>query len=191
MNLLKEITVYQLMSIAFFMFLTYAVIDVFYKVNEHKKYDMDKILSDIKKEYPKAIVTFQNIKIEGNHAKRTYSDNGAPESYYETIYVYIKNNQLKKEPNFIWLLFAFPPLLFLTVFHQDPRTLKIKDLYKVSLHTWSWIIGSVFISIIMSISSFSEGKYVSPYRDFNEFNRETTILLNQINLDNYKKQSND
>ncbi len=191
MSFFKNITVFHCITLFFSVFIFYALFNVYFKVQEHKKYDMERILSDIKKKYPKSELTFQNIIIEANHPKKTYSENGALEYYYEKKYVYIKDNQLQKEANYIWMLFAFPPLLFLTIFHQNPRTLKVKDLHQVSLHTWSWIIGSIFITMIMFISPLSENRYVSPYRDVNEFNRETTILLGELNLDNYKIQTND
>lgn len=161
--------------------------DVFSKIQEHRSYDMQKILIDIKKKYPFSTLNFQNIKIEGNYAKRGVSHNGAPEDYYESTYVSIKNGKLRKENNFTWLLCFFPLILILFVSQipKDPRTLKIKDLHTIGLKTFIYILSSIFISVIIFSPLFKD-KYVSPYKDINEFSREISILLDEINLEKYK-----
>lgn len=182
---LKNITVFQLLLILFFAFVLYSIVDVFFKVQTHRNYDMEKLLADIQKRYPKSELTFQNIRIEDNHLKRhTYSDS-YDDTYYETTYFYIRNNQLKKEPNFLWVLFLFPCFLILTVFHEDPRTLKIRKLNKVSLRTWSWIIASFVMSFFVLISSID--KYERKHLYHNTFKNETDAIVNQADLSNYKK----
>ena len=182
----KNITVYELLQIVFFIFIGYAAMDVFSKIKEHAHYDMQALLLDIQKEYPKSTLTFQNIRIEGNYAKTSYSENGAKETYYESTTVYIEDNQLKKEYNFLWVLCVFPLLLFLSIFHQDPRTLQIKKLGKVSFHTCAWMAGSLFISIVIHFSYTDDYEY----RNFtapNQFKNKTTSLLHRIDVSDYKK----
>ncbi len=185
----KHITVYQVLKIIFYLFICYACIDVVYKVIELKKYDTEKLLLDIQKKYPKATLTFQNIAIEGNHLKEHSYEERYDETYFESTNIYVRNNKLHKEPNFLWVLYGFAPLLFLTIFHQDPRTLKIKDLNKVSLHTSAWIFGSIFFSIIIHFTS--EDEYYISNRPRNEFNYETKALIEKTNLDDYKYKINE
>jgi len=180
----KNNTVFQVLRIVFFLFLCYACVDVSYKVNELNKYDVNRLLADIQQKYPKSELTFQNIYIEGNHLKEHSYQEHYDETYFESKYVYIKDNKLQQEPNFLWLLYGFAPLMFLTIFHEDPRTLKVKDLNKVSLFTWSWIFGSIIISLI--IYNTTENKYHTHRASPNEFKYETEALLNKINLIDYK-----
>jgi hypothetical protein len=187
MNFIKNITVYQVLLILFWVFIAHATFSVFSKIYEHKKYDMEKILFDIKKEFPFSTLNFQNIRIQGNDEKRSVSRNGAPDSYYESVHVSIKNDKLQKEANFLWLLFLLPCLLFLMIFElpRDPRNLKVKNLNKVKPETFLWIFGSLIISLIIAAPTFND-RYSSSHKDLNAFQRETSILLNKINLENYK-----
>lgn len=182
---LKNITVFQLLLILFFAFVFYSTIDVFFKVQTHRNYDMEKLLTDIQRKYPKSELTFQNIRIESNDLKRHNFSDRYDDTYYETTYFYIRNNQLKKEPNFLWVLFLFPSFLFLTIFHEDPRTLKIRKLNKVSTQTWSWVIGCIFISFFIVIGSID--KYEKKYLHYNTFKNKTDAIVNQVDLSNYKK----
>lgn len=184
---LKNITVFQLLLILFFAFVLYSIVDVFIKVQTHRNYDMEKLLADIQKRYPKSELTFQNIRIEDNYLKRhAYSTNNSyDDTYYETTYFYISNNQLKKEPSFLWVMYLFPSFLCLAIFHEDPRTLKIRKLNKVSTRTWFLVIGSFFISLFIVVSSID--KYERKFLHHNTFKSETDAIVNQADLSNYKK----
>lgn len=184
MEKLKNLTVFQILMMVFYSFLLYAVVDVAQKVHNQRQYDMEKILADIQKQYPKSRLTFQNIHVEDNRLKEHTLGDIHDEPYYETVSVCIKDNQLEKEPNFLWVLFCFLPLFFLTIFHEDPRTLKIKDLGKVSMHTCCWIFGSIFLSLIITaVPDQYEIRKIDP----NEFSRETRLLLGKTDLNDYKK----
>ena len=95
----------------------------------HRNYDMEKMLVDIQKEYPKAKLTFQNIYIEENFTS-VGSTRGNRYDYYKKYTLRVNNNQLQREPNFLWFLMIYPLLIVVAMMLQDIRTLKLKDFWR-------------------------------------------------------------
>ncbi len=183
MEQLKNLTIFQLLKIFFCLFMLYAVIDIFFKMREHRKYDMEKILFDIKKTLPKSRLTFQNINIEENQLLTNPYARGSDNTYYETYSVYIKHNQLQKEPNFLWLIIFLPILIILSLTLGDIRVIKIRNLGKADAFAYVLIVIFLCCAFIMNIKDIvnysSEEKY------------ETMYLLGSPNLDAYKINRHD
>lgn len=180
----KNITTYRALTIIFFMFLGYAFVDVYFKIKEHKKYDMDKILIDIKKRYPEARLTFQNIRVEDDKLKRTHTvESGLPDTYYESVYLRIRDNRLQRDVGCNWIL-SFTPLFIIFLFFNSAP---ITDLKKVK-----WVICiSLLVSLIVYVYVFvgdNEDPYLTKYISAYEFKNGITSLLSEIDLNNYKKE---
>jgi len=180
---LKNLTVFQFLTIFFCLFIFYAAVDIGLKIREHRKYDMQKIFVDIQKIFPKARLTFQNINIEENQMLTNPYARGSDNTYYESYSIYIKNNQLIKEPNFLWLIIFLPILIILSLTLGDIRILKVKDLGKADSFAYVLIVIFLFCAFIMNIKEIANYSFEEEY--------ETQYLLDSPNLDPYKISRND
>ncbi|WP_158976037.1 hypothetical protein [Cellulophaga sp. L1A9] len=141
---------------------------------------MEKILVNIKKKHPKATLTFQNIEVKIR--TKSPSQDKFFESEFDTMYFYIKNNQFEKESDFS-LNFYLLPVLFFSVIFINPKNLKIRELHKKIHPALIIISGITILYILIIINPFEKNKY--SYASL--FKHQTTLLLNEMSLDRYKK----
>lgn len=171
----------------FFIFIVYAGIDVYLKIREHSKYNMELLLKDIKKLYPHSVLTFQNIKIESNNSKLSVSHNGGSDSYFEETYIYIRDGKLRKERSYMFVMvFFFLPVLMLVFFHGDPRVKKVKDLHTISMEALQWIAFSLLAAIVILVFSINPYEYRTTL-PLNDFEVTTSDLVEEVDLNKYKK----
>lgn len=176
-NRLENITLFHLLLIAYAMFICFAVIDISSKVIEHGKYDMDRLLTEIQSEFPRSEITFQNIHIVDNLRRQ-----GRMDPYYDSVYYYIKDNNMHKEPSYLWLMFLIPPIFTLSFLHKLPRRLKIKEFSKISVKTRLAVVGSFVIFIVIIASVFDK---FDDNRKTNGFEYKSTELINRVDLNSY------
>ena len=185
-NYIKDTSVSNIAKLVFFIFITYAIIDVGWKVSTHSHYDMQRLTKDIQEHFPYSKLTFQNIKVVDNDFKTSHG-RGAPTTYQETQYLYIRNNSLREEPNFIYALFLLPIVIVFSVFTIDNPDIKLGDITKMDNSLISFLLTTLLI-MLFSLSLFPEDKYqFKRYKNPKAFTFEVENTRKEINIDDYRK----
>ena len=165
-----NLTLFQLLLTGVIIFICYAIVDIYLKRTEHKKYDMQKIVAVIQDTYPQSTLDYQNIKIVDNQARRELKGNG---SYYDTEHFYIRDHQFHIEPDYVAVIVILPALIFLNVFWGDMRKQKLKDLVKRKPGWLLVILAGTFVFYLWCQSGRS-------------FDGAAESVINQINLADYE-----
>ncbi|PZX09966.1 hypothetical protein LX69_03471 [Breznakibacter xylanolyticus] len=175
-----NLTLFQILSFVFFGFVGHATLDIILKTNEMSKYDMQKIMSEIQKEYPGSDITFQNIYIEDNDRRKGTRSRSRFSSetyyYYAKNYLYIRNNQFHQEPKYLPLMvFLFMLLAFLPMSCLNIKKIKLKELKNIHFGP-ARVLGIIITAIIVIIFTF----------DVDTFEKSSLQYANQINLSDYQ-----
>lgn len=185
-KLINDISVKDVIKLMFLLFITYAVIDVCWKVSTHHQYDMEKLTKDIQEYFPDSELTFQNIKVVDSDFKVSQG-RGASTTYQETQYLFIRNGTIREEPDFLVVLFLLPVFIIFSVFTMDDPDIKLKDLPNLDANLIGFLVIALFI-MLFSASMFSENKYhLDKYKNPKAFTFEVEDIRKEINIDDYKK----
>ncbi len=169
------------------LFICYAIFDIPTKVMAQKKYDMEKILLTVQKDYPGSKLKFQNICVVDNYMKRRTGRNSS--DYYESECYFIRNGKLHKEPNYLFLLGIIPVFIAFSIFCGDPRKIKVRDL-QTATKTIGLLLLSVVIITVLSFVFAPETPYFMHKASPSQFKNSSKGVINNIDLNNYLKKSN-
>lgn len=183
---IKNITVFQFIKLCFCLFIIYAGFDIFYKKNELKKYNVELILKDIQKKYPKSEIGFQNLIVEANVQKKGIDYNYYPfyYYYYNVERYYIKNSKLYKEPNFFWWFILLPVYWGL---YFGASNLKMKDISKINIYIKIWAIISLIICFVVIVIPFYFEEDYTGNLQLRKERSYTYLLTGKIELNEYRK----
>ena len=193
-NKIKEATINEFLWFLLCLFMTYALIDICWKIYTHSQYDMKKLIQDIQVHYPDSELTFQNIKIVYSSYKTENRVRGASYKYRETTHLFIRNGYLNEEPNFRFILIVLPFVVMYSIFTLDKPNIKLKEFHKSIHETGQFMIAiCLLITLMMSIQYFIKNPYVpaplSKYLVFSSIYDEVNdkYIEQKINIDDYRK----
>ncbi len=174
MDKIKNISLIEFLVVLLTAFFIFATIDIYKKMKIHQQYDMEGVLKEIQKKYPKSELTFQNIMVEGNYLIKNkipsvYSTRD--DSYYITNYYRIENDKLIKETNYLFLLHFFVPMILIVTLNDKFSLIKVSEIHKINTIT---IIMIMVYFIFFAITFFNS-------------NESHTLNIEGINVLKYRK----
>ncbi|WP_346881852.1 hypothetical protein [uncultured Algibacter sp.] len=184
---IKDTSLQDAVKILFLIFITYAVIDVFWKITTHSQYDMQRLAKDIQEYFPDSRLTFQNIKVVDNDLKVSHGHRGGTTIYQDTTYLYIRHGCLQEEPNFLVVLFLLPLVIIFSVFTIDKPDIKLKDIPKIDPFVKGVLLIALFI-ILFLVTVLPDNKYYfNKHKNPKAFTFEVEANRKDININDYRK----
>lgn len=181
---LINIHIYDAIKYIVYLYITHAVIHVSSKLYTHSKYDMQKLLVSIQEYYPNSKLTFQNIVVIDNDLK--ISKRGTS-TYREKEYLYIRNGELRKEPNYLYLLLLTPGVVFFIVFNLENLNIKLKDIPKLDTYTKGAIIITCIIACY-TLLTLNENEYqFKRHKNPKAFKNHIKQARKEIQVNDYRK----
>lgn len=170
---IKDISLLQLLEMCYIFLIIYIAVDIGLKVNELEKYDVERLLNDVKTKYPNSHIRFQNIQIYG---KDTYTIKQSVIAVSHSFY--IRNNKLQPEGSNLLLMCSFIPVLVFVTLRQITNTVKIRELHKKKGTYYVLLIGCYLIGLFVFRDNALE----------KSFKKKTEYDMNHIDLTKYLKQ---
>jgi len=173
-------------KIFFFILIAFLVLRFCNKIIENRRYDRDKIVTYIKKIYPKSEISFQNIIIIDNDLK--YSGGRTSSYYYEQANTYISNGKLRLEPNYSLFYVLFPILIVICVSYPRIKNIRLLELKKGDNKLISLLcLGLTLILLLATLIPFPPSKYYfDKYKNPYSFKNDVETILDTTKIQRFK-----